>query len=351
MTVPSNPVSHCIAWLLPALLLAAVPVFANAAEQVHWPIGWKAGEVATYDTESVVRDIENGASNVRRTTDRTEIRTDETGSTGYVQTWVTRDSRIEAVEGDRSMVDAIAPMLDKLDDMNIVIELDRNGRYQRVRNLQPLIVKVRAAMLPVIAANLPNMFNDTDPKISKIDRESMLKIAQENLKAAMDTIITADSVETMASAQAKTMTAFVDKTMEVGKRYRDAEPMDSPNEGLSLPANREYVLSLVEDDPKLARIRWTQTLDATGDPKVLWALVDELTNGDDKADVRKARPGDLVLREDGMLVFRRDNGAVEMLETTEVRRYGKIHDERERYRMRRSGSARTWAQEDADAAR
>jgi hypothetical protein len=351
MTASLRPALHRIVLLLPALLIAAAPAFASAAEQVRLPIGWKAGEVSIYDTESVVRDIKNGVPSVRRTTDRTEIRTDEAGSTGYVQTWVTRDSLIEAVEGDRSMVDAIAPMLDELDGMDIVIELDRNGRYRQVRNLQPLVVTIRSAMLPVIAANLPNMINDTDPKISKVDRESVIKIMQENLKATVDSIITAASVETMASTQAKTMTAFVDKTLVVGKRYRDAEPMSSPNEGLPLPASREYALNLVEGDTNLARIRWTQTLNTAGDPKVLWALVDELTNGEDRTDIRKARPVDLVLREDGMLIFRRDTGAIEMLETTEVRRYGKIHDVRERYRMRRSGSARTWAQEDADAAR
>ena len=47
--------------LLSVLLLAAAPLHVNvahaadAAEQVRWPVGWKAGEATTYDTESVVR--------------------------------------------------------------------------------------------------------------------------------------------------------------------------------------------------------------------------------------------------------------------------------------------------------
>ncbi len=347
MLISSSLTPRRIVWLLSSLLLAATPVFANAAEQVRWPVGGKPGDVATYDTESVVRDIENGASSTRRTTDHTDIRIDEAGAAGYAQIWVTRGSRIEAVQGDRSMVDAIAPLLDKLDGMQITIELDRNGHYRRVRNLQALVDKVRATMLPIIAANLPNMFKDGDRKISKVDRDAALKIARDNLKASMDSIVTVDSVETMANAQPKTMTAFVGKTLDVGKRYRDAEPMDSPNEGISLPASREYTLSLVDGDPNLARIRWSQTLDATGDPKALWALVDELTNGGTKTDARKARPAGLMFRRDGVLVFRRDTGAVDMLETTEISRYGAAHDEHERYRMRRSGSTRTWAQEDA----
>jgi hypothetical protein len=151
----------------------------------------------------------------------------------------------------------------------------------------------------------------------------------------------------MSSAQAKAMTAFAGKTLVVGKRYRDTQPMDSPTEGRPLPASREYTLSPVDGDPDLVRIRWTHTLDSRASAKVLWTLVDELI-GDVEAGARRdGRPDDLALREEGVLLFRRDTGAVEMLETTEISRYGKAHDEHERHRMRRSGSVRTWAQEDA----
>ena len=337
--------------LFSALLLAAAPVIANAAERVRWAIPWKAGDLSVYDTESVVREVDGGKSNVRRVTDRTEIRTDAADKNGYVLTWVTRDSRIEAVEGDRSMVDTIAPMLDEFDGTEVVIELDRNGHYRRVRNLDALIVKVRATMLPIFLASLPNMFKEADPKLSKTytDRDAALQIARSNLEGSIDSIVTAQGVEAMSNAQAKTMTTFTGKTIAMGKRYRDTEPMDSPSEGRPLPAMREYVLSLVEGDPNLARIRWTQTLDGTGDPKTLWTLVDELTGGEKQADIRKTRPSDLVLREEGMLLFHRDTGVIDMLETIEISRYGKMHDEHERYRMRRSGTTRTWAQEDAAA--
>ena len=337
--------SRCIAFC--SALLFAIPVFAHAADKVHVPLGFKVGEVATYDTESVVRDAAKGAMSVRRITDRTRIRTDATDDHGYALTWTTHDSRIEAVEGDRSMVDTIAPMLDELDGMEVVIELDRNGRYRRVRNLDAVLVKMRAAMLPIFSANLPNLFNDADSKVAKYDRDAALAIARENLQASIDSIITPQGVETMSSAQAKAMIGFVGKTLVVGKRYRDNEPMASPTEGRPLPASREYVLSLVDGDPDLARIRWTHTLDLRADAKVLWTLVDELVGSAESDAQHDGRPDDLVLREEGVLLFRRDTGAVDMLQTTEISRYGTAHDESDRYRMRRSGIARTWAQEDA----
>lgn len=330
--------------------LAMAPAFAYAAETVRWPIAWKAGEVASYDTESVTREIEDGATNVRRTTDRTGIRTVEADDKGYALAWTTHDSRVEAVEGDRSMIDMLAPMLDDLDDFEIVVELDRDGHYRRVRNLDAVAAKIRAAMLPVLAANLQKMFDVADPKLSKVDHEALLALARDNLEASIDNIVTTGSVEAMSNAQAKAITSFVGKPLTVGKQYRDDEPMDSPREGLPLQASREYALSPVDGDPTLARIRWTRTLDPRGDAKMLWMLVDELA-GDKAPDAREERPTGLALSEEGVVVFNRDTGVVEMLETVEVSRYGKAHDEHERYRMRRHGSARTWAQEEAAAKR
>ena len=347
--IPRLPLmSATISALVCALALA--PSIADAAERVRWPIAWKAGDVASYDSESVVRETVDGATSVRRITDRTSIRTVEADDSGYALAWTTQNSRVEAVEGDRSMIDMLAPMLDELDGVEVVVELDRDGHYRRVRNLDAVVTKVRGAMLPVFAANLQKMFDVADPKLAKADHEALLTLARNNLEASIDGIVTTRSVEAMSSAQSKAITAFVGKPLTVGKRYRDDAPMESPREGLPLQASREYVLSLVDGDPALARIRWTRTLDPRGDAKTLWMLVDELV-GEDAPSARENRPTGLELSEAGMVVFNRDTGAVEMLETIEISRFGKAHDEHERYRMRRVGSARTWAQEEAAAKR
>jgi hypothetical protein len=349
MTVPLRTA----AWLslrLSILLLAASPTFAYAAEKVRWPIAWKLGEVVSYDSESVTRETEDGTANVRRITDRTGIRTLEADDKGYALVWTTQDSRVEAIEGDRSTIDMLAPMLDELDGFEVVVELDRDGRYRRVRNLDAVAARIRAAMLPIFAANLQKMFDVADPKLSKVDHDALLVLARNNLETSIDGIVTTRSVEAMSSAQTKALTTFVGKPLVVGKRYRDADAMNSPREGLPLQAKREYVLSLVDDDPALARIRWTSTLDPLGDAKMLWMLVDELA-GDEAPAARESRPGDLVFNEEGVVLFNRDTGVVEMLETIEISRYGNSHDEHERYRMRRVGSARTWVQEEAAAKR
>ena len=196
--------------------LATAPAIADAAEQMRWPIAWKAGEVVSYDTESLVREIEDGTTSVRRTTDRTEIRTAEADDKGYALAWTTHNSRVEAVEGDRSMIDMLAPMLDDLDGFEVVVELDRDGHYRRVRNLDAVVVKIRAAMLPVFSANLQKMFDIPDPKLSKVDHDALLALAKTNMETMLDGIITPRSVEAMSSQQTKALTGFVGKPLIVG---------------------------------------------------------------------------------------------------------------------------------------
>lgn len=330
-----------------AVLLVTLPLFGSpavAAERVRMPVPWKAGMTLAYDTESIQRQKNAEGTGSRRVTDRTEVRVAETGRNGHALVWTTHDSRVEAIDGDRGTTDLIAPMLEQLDEVEVVVELGRDGRYRRVRNLDAVAVRVRAAMRPILEANLEKTLGKGSDKVSKYDRDTALAIAREQLGAMLDRIITLDGVETVSSSQAKTFTAFVGRSLQAGKAYRDAEPIESPLEGTPLPGKREYTLEIDREDPNFARIRWTHALDTAGDAAAQWALVAELTGDSPAGD---GAPKDLSLREEGMLLFRRDTGIIELVETVHTSRYGRSHDEHERHRMRLRGSVRTWAQEEA----
>lgn len=332
-----------LAALLPVLLsLVAAP--ALAAERVRMPVPWRTGMTLVYDTESIHREKNAEGSGSRRVTDRTEVRVDEAGRKGHVLVWTTRDSRVEAIDGDRHTTDLLAPMLEKLDGLPVTIELDRDGRYRRVRNLEDIAGRVRTAIRPILEAGLEKSFGKDGPKVSKYDRTAALDAARAQLDAAIPQIITLDGVEHVSSSQMKTFSAFVGMSLEVGKRYRDATPIESPMEGKPLPGQREYVLEIDREDATLVRIHWTHALDAAGDAAAQWRLVEELTG---EAPTGAGAPKDLSLREEGVLVFRRDTGIIELVETVNTSRYGRQHDEHERHRMRLRGSARTWAQEEA----
>lgn len=331
--------------LLPALLLAAS---ASAAERVRVAVPWTTGQTVAYDDEALHRENgENDGASVRRITDETRIRVDAAGRDGYALTWTTHDSRVEAVDGDRSLSDLLAPVLDALDDVPVTIELDGNGRYRRLRDLDALADRVRKAMLPAFLANLDRSLSSADDgansKVDKSARDVTLAAARRDLESNLEAIVSRDSVEAGAVSQMRLMSAFVGKTLVPGKAYRDAEPILSPVEGHPLPGVREYTLEIDRDDPGLARLRWTHRFDAAADAKTQWALAQELG----AQIVTDGLPQDMVLSQSGTLVFRRDTGLVELLEVEDRSKYGRGHDEEERHRMRLRGSARTWAQEEA----
>jgi hypothetical protein len=346
----SMSVPHRSAIVLSALLLAAMPALANAAE-VRWPIAWKAGDLRSYQTESIERSIEEGQPRTMRITDLTEIRVDEADAKGYVQTWTTRDSRIETVEGDRAAVDMLAPILDQFDGFGVVVEFGVDGQYRRMRNLDETSARIRTAMQPITNINVGKMLDSDDAKLAKTELQTLEAMMQMRLAELFERFFSREVVETMTTAHIRTFTGFIGGTFATGKRYRDTEPMRSPHSGKPLPAKREYTLTIDKRDPGLARLRWTHTLDTEGDVDALWLLASELAN-ETIEDIRgEGRPQDLMLREEGTVLFRRDTGVIELLQTDIVSRYGTEHDDVERNRMRLMGAERTWADEDATAKR
>lgn len=345
MTRPFRiPLPAAAATALSVLLLATS---ASAAERVRVAVPWTTGQTVAYDDEALHRENgENDGASVRRITDETRIRVDAAGRDGYALTWTTHDSRVEAVDGDRSLSDLLAPVLDALDDVPVTIELDGNGRYRRLRDLDALADRVRKAMLPAFLANLDRSLGvdaGGNAKVDKSEHDGMLAAARRDLESNLDAIVSRDSVEAGAVSQMRLMSAFVGKTLVPGKAYRDAEPILSPVEGHPLPGVREYTLEIDREDPGLARLRWTHRFDATADAKTQWTLAQELG----AQAITDGLPQDMVLSQSGTLVFRRDTGLVELLEVEDRSKYGRVHDEEERHRMRLRGSARTWAQEEA----
>lgn len=329
--------------LLAALLLAALPTLAQ--DRIRWPVTWTVGQTFTYDAESLERERDDEGTRVSRSTDVTELRVAEAGAGGYLQHWITRDSRIETIEGDRSTTDAVAPLLDQFEGFVVQIELGPDGRYRRLRNLDETTAKVRQVMLPLTGTTIEQISAGMDPAMPAAEREMIIAMTRKNMQAMMEKFFTDDMVEAMTSGSAKGVTWFAGGEYEAGKRYRDAEPIESPLLGRKLPAQREFTFTVDKDDPALARVEWTHTLDTSGDVAPLWSLVSELTSGGLDTAQGEGRPEDLALREQGMMLFRRNTGVVELLETTITSRYGQEHDEHDRNRLRLRGSARAWPRE------
>lgn len=346
--MPDRTTPRFLRTFAPVLLLTALASLpASAAERVTVAAPWRAGEPLVYETESVYREGTGRERSVRRVSDRSALRTETVGRDGTLLTWTTRDSRVETIEGDRVIADMIAAMTDAYDGYATAMTLDREGRYRGLHDIDGVTAKLREVMTPAFEQNLDRLIGPIDPKVSKYDREDALAQMRVRVREVLDQTLAPASVETMTSTQIRPLTAFAGKTLTAGRTYRDREPLRAESDGSAVPARREYTLSIDREDPNLARIRWTHALDPEGDAEALWALADTFGATGDDRDTRRGRPRDLQMREEGSLLFRRDDGVVVLLEVLTASRYGDRHDEQRRMRMRLQGAARTWAQEEA----
>lgn len=346
--MPDRTTPRFLRSFAPVLLLTALAsLAASAAERVTLTPPWRAGETLVYEAESVFREGTGEERSVRRVSDRNELRTESVGRDGTLLTWTSRDSRVETVEGDRIIADIIAAMTDAYDGYPAGMQLDREGRYRGLHDIAAVTAKLREVMTPAFEQNLDRLIGPINPKTSKYDREDALAQMRLRVQEVLAQSLAPASVEATMSNQIRPLTAFAGKTLTAGRTYRDREPLRAESDGSAVPARREYTLSIDREDPNLARIRWTHALDPEGDAEALWALADTFGATGDDRDARRGRPRDLQMREEGSLLFRRDDGVVVLLEVLTASRYGDRHDEERRMRMRLQGAARTWAQEEA----
>ena len=327
-----------------ALALCLLPLVSAAADAIRWPVAWRAGDHWTYDTESLTRETDEKGTRVTRNTDITDVRVLEAGAQGSAQSWTSRDSYIEAIEGDRSGTDAIAPALAAFDGFAVIFELDGDGHFSKVRNLAETGDKVRQVMLPLTGIDLDAMATSIDPKLTQAQRAAVMAETRNRLDAMMRTIFDDPTVTAMTAGNLKTMTRFAGTDFVPGHHVRGAATIDTPLRGRPLAATRDVVATVDKRDPNLVRVRWTLTLDPAGDADALWDLQAELTRGGLRDSLHpQGRPVGLSLREDGALLFRRDTGVVEMVENTVVSDAGPEHHAEHRYRLRLRDSTRAWA--------
>jgi hypothetical protein len=316
-----------LASLLCTALLAAAPALATAAETIRWPLPWQDGQVWEYDTELVDREVTDGEALASRTTDRTTLRVRAGADGGFVQTWDSAESRLEAVEGERALLDALAARLPALDALEIQGRLDRNGRYLGLANRAELTLGLRRALM-----------GETLPAPTDMAQASVEQV----LSAAMDGYLTEDATESIAAAELRVFNAFAGGAWTAGRRYRDNAPMYSPLYGRPVPGLREYWVEADPQDPALAQLRWTHRIDPRGDTEALWSLVTDLALIDlEDVDTRK-RPKNLDYREEGRMLFRRADGAILLYERSSRSRYGEQQAGESRQRMRLIDSPRGW---------
>lgn len=333
-----------VAFVLAVLLAATVPLRLQAAETIAWKHPWRQGLALTYATEYTSDKAGAGKRQRTRATDTTAILVTEAGADGYVQAWTSRDARLELLEGDPAALAAARAAARAMDGVALQVELDPDGNFRAIRDLDALAVRLRAALRPMLAGGV-------DASVAKLEagkREAARAEADARTDAVLAQMTSPAMLQAMLGRVPQGYNGFVGLELEPGEWYGLDTELENPLGGPPFPARLEFAFSVSEDDLDDVFLEWTQTIDPAAGAEAAWALVERLAGTPIPAGERKGLPKELELADEGVILFRRSSGVIEMFESVRTVKLGEHQEvQRQRLRLTSGDHAHEWADGDA----
>ena len=322
-----------------AALVACAPSFAQqdagkteTAETIHWPVPWKVGQVFTYETESLDAEQAPNKREKTRSTDTTKITITEATTDGYVQRWISTAPKVQMLEGDANAAKLMESLATSLTDLVILVELDKEATYKRIRNIDEISTRMRAALKPLLDAEVEKGI--AKAKGDDIDTKAALEQARGQLDKMLDGLSSPAYLEAVLGQVVQNYNAFVGIALEDGASYSVESELDNPLGGRKFPATVEFGLYVSEDDPEDVFLEWTSTIDPERGAEAIWELAEKLVGMQIPKEQRKELPTQVSIVDEGFVIFNRSSGVIEMYENERKVDLGDTHkSDRDRMRL------------------
>lgn len=324
--------------------LASGKAAAPAGDVIAWVLPWREGMELRYATS----DDEVGENAAGRSHTRTRgtetVRIVEAGKDGFLQRWTFSGGRHEVLEGDAAGAEIMQGMIDSLADLTLDVELDAGGSYAGIRNLAAIRERMRPAMRTAMAAGfeaaaVADADADADPAAQALARAAAL----EQVDAIVERFLAPDVLEALLSEDAIQYNDFVGVELEDGRHHEVDIELDNPLAGGTLPARVGFAAYVREAEPDDVFLEWTSRLDPEKAAEAAAVFAGKLYEEGMTEAIRKGVP-ELSIIDEGVVLFRRSTGVVELLEATRtVRAAGELKVERRRMRLLDGDHDHGWA--------
>lgn len=336
-----------------SVLLGMLPTHVVlAADNITRLDPWSVGQVLVYETEYLKQATAPGKSEKVRSADTTEIRITQASVDGFVQQWVSRDTRVEVLAGDRAEADMMLAAGKAFEGHPLVVQLARDSTYVGIQNLDETGARLRGALQPLMLAGVDAGIRKN--LVAPVDAAKLAQVtaaARAQVEGVMTRLTSAPMLEAMLGQVIQSYNAFVGITLEPGAQYALETELDNPMGGSKFPATLQFHAYRSEDDPDDIFIEWETSIDPKKGLDATWQLVESLYGVKiSKAD-RKQLPRQISLVDAGFILFERGTGVIEMFENTRTTRLGDNLDvSRHRMRLVDSAHGHRWAAESDDQA-
>lgn len=302
---------HAARLLLGALLtLPALAGTAADGERIAWNLDWKTGDSWVYESIDTSARSNSGRRTAFRVTSRSEMSVDTATDTGFTLRSTTREPALSLTEGDRTITDNIAPFIDSMDGVSVLVDTDRRLRNARVRNFTQVQGAVRRGMEPTMRKINDAVLTKMKTEMNHAQWRTAELAMREQSAKALDSFTSRASLEPALLSTLRGFGRFMGEQYQTGKRERRRDTLYTPTYAQPLFGVLQYEIEAVPDHPELARLRWTGDVLTDLDPAGQWRLAEEILQGKLVPDAKVGMPVDLMMQERGVMVFRRKDGAL-----------------------------------------
>lgn len=356
---PARPL-HCpthrapTAAALAALLLGAAAALAASAAgrpaaqagPVEWPLTWKVGETREFDQEYTVERrtaidahwSEHAAGRVRW---HDTLRFDEVGAAGHVQTWTMRDTQFESLTGGEELSQALTPTLKDVEALPLILELGPDRRQLRVRNFAKIQQTLRETMTPVLREATEAALKERAAQLNPDQRKALRAALDARVEQTVEQLLEKKHLQASLGQFAHLHNRWQGERLRLGEKERRRDQLLTPNFNRPVEAIVSYEADLPKGHPDMVRIRWTSDV-VQADVNGQWQLAEEMAGVPIPADRRReGAPRGLTLQQRGVLVYRRSDGALQLMEVVNDALFGP-NARRDHLRTRATGTALDW---------
>ena len=342
--------AHCV------LISVCIAFFGSASaaepevEKIKLPLPWKQGEVLRYETERVKTETAPGKREKSVATSKAAVTTLEAGKDGFVQQWSWSDSNEEVLEGDKSMEAVMAEATAELEKIALVVEMNAEGNYSRVRNLAEVGQRMIAVMRPMLVKQVDEELQKNAAAMDAAQRKKAGEEAVGRLDGFLQRFTEPQFLENLLTKEIQNILTFTGAELENDQAYELETALENPTGGAAFPAKLTFGLYEDEEEPEDIWLEWTLEIDPVKGATAMWDTVERIYGRKISEAERKELPAEVSIVDKGFMVFERSTGLPELYQNVRTTKFGEVANyERNRMRLLDRGHDHVWLEQNPQA--
>jgi hypothetical protein len=213
----------------------------------------------------------------------------------------------------------------------------------RVRNFAEIQQKLRDSMTPVLRDAAKAAMKQVAAQLNPQQRKALSATLDARVDKTVEQLLEKKHLQASLAEFARMHNRWQGERLRPGEKERRRDQLLTPNFNRPVEAIVSYEADLPKGHPDMVRVRWTSDV-VQADVSGQWMLAEEMAGVPIAADrKREGPPRGLSLQQRGTIVYRRSDGAVQLMELVNDALFGP-NARRDHLRTQATGTTLGWKQ-------